>query len=176
MGYLRERGLRLRPAELGDEAAFILAQSLMEVEDFTFGPGYETGMDWVSYLCRLDDLRSGVNLEPDRVATLLLVADVGGQIVGRVTIRPKLNELLAWEGGHIGYGVLPGYRRQGYATEMLRQGVEVAGELGVKRVLVVCDENNTASARVIERCGGVFESAVTARTHGELIRRYWISC
>jgi predicted acetyltransferase len=174
MESLPQDSLLLRPPETRDEGMFIRAQMVMEGEGFSFGPGYEIGMDWMAYLRRLDDLRAGVNLAPNQVATALLIADLGGQIVGRVNIRPKLNELLASEGGHIGYGVLPEYRRRGYATEMLRQGVDIAHQLGVERVLVVCDESNTASARVIERCGGVFESSVIARTHGQRVRRYWI--
>ena len=45
---------------------------------------------------------------------------------------------------------------------------------GVDRVLVTCDDDNVGSVRVIERCGGVFESVVTNRGRGRT-RRYWIA-
>jgi predicted acetyltransferase len=41
-------------------------------------------------------------------------------------------------------------------------------------VLVLCNEENVASARAIERCGGRFESRVTDPEANESLRRYWI--
>jgi predicted acetyltransferase len=107
------------------------------------------------------------------VPTTFLVADVAGRIVGRASIRHELNERLFIEGGHIGYAVLQEHRRRGYATEILRQSLVVAQALGVKRVLVTCDDDNLGSATVIERCGGRFDSLSTAED-GHAVRRYWI--
>jgi nicotinamidase-related amidase len=101
------------------------------------------------------------------------VAEVDGEIVGRTSIRHRLNDFLATEGGHIGYAVLAEHRRRGYATEILRQSLAIAAGLGIDRVLVTCDDDNTASATVIERCGGVFEDHVVGEG-GVLMRRYWI--
>jgi len=77
------------------------------------------------------------------------------------------------EGGHIGYGVLREHRRRGYATEILRQSLVVARAEGVDRVLVTCADDNVASVRVIERCGGVLESVIDGIQHART-RRYWI--
>ena len=62
-------------------------------------------------------------------------------------------------------------RRRGYATEILRQGLVVARALGIDDVLVTCDVDNSASAGVIEACGGEFESI--AEGDGTPKRRYW---
>jgi predicted acetyltransferase len=70
--------------------------------------------------------------------------------------------------------VLPAHRRLGYATEMLRQSVDLTRAEGVERILITCDDDNVASAGVIERGGGVYESTVEGRA-GVLKRRYWIS-
>jgi predicted acetyltransferase len=95
------------------------------------------------------------------------------RIVGRTSIRHELNESLLVEGGHIGYAVLQEHRRRGYATEILRQSLVVARAVGVERVLVTCDDDNLASAAVIERCGGRFDSLSRAED-GHAVRRYWI--
>jgi predicted acetyltransferase len=84
-----------------------------------------------------------------------------------------MNEWLAREGGHIGYGVLADFRRRGYATEILRQSVTIGRQEGIDRLLVICHDDNVASATVIERCGGVFEGSALSED-GMAIRRYWI--
>jgi len=70
------------------------------------------------------------------VPATFLLARVGGDLVGRVSIRHELNDFLAEFGGHIGYAVRPQFRRRGHATEILRQALVVARGEGVERVLV----------------------------------------
>jgi predicted acetyltransferase len=108
------------------------------------------------------------------VPATFLVADVEGALVGRVSIRHELNDYLARVGGHIGYGVRPRHRRRGFATEILRQALVVARAEGVEPVLVTCDEDNLASATVIERVGGSLEG-VSPGPNGVPMRRYWIT-
>lgn len=97
-----------------------------------------------------------------------------GDIVGAINIRHTLNDHLRNYGGHIGYGVRPSMRRKGYATAMLREGLEEAKKLGINRVLVCCNAENTASSRTIERCGGVLENVAPDPECDHLVKRYWI--
>lgn len=145
----------------------------MAAEGHDFALGLDDSSSWDEYVDALHHARQGIGLQPGHVPATFLVADVDGVIVGRVSIRHELNDFLAHEGGHIGYGVLPEHRRRGYATEMLRHALILAREMGIGRVLVTCDDDNVASARVIERCGGVLENVVDA-TDGVAKRRYWI--
>jgi predicted acetyltransferase len=130
-------------------------------------------MSWQDWLAHIERTRVGSDLPQNRVRADFLAAEVDGELVGRVSVRFALNDWLAREGGHIGYGVLSGFRRKGYATEMLRQAVDIAHHEGVDPLLIVCDEDNLGSATVIERCGGVFEGRASSE-EGTTIRRYWI--
>ena len=166
--------LRLRPLRPGDEAAFRAGHDQMAAEDFTFGFGLEPDLPWEEYLRIRADHRAGVNLPAGWVPSTFLVADVDGQLVGRVSIRHELNDFLRDEGGHIGYGVLPAYRRRGYATEILRQALVIARSLGIDRVLVTCDDDNAGSIKAIESNGGKLDSVRPAEPGSAAIRRYWI--
>ena len=138
-----------------------------------FGLHLDEADPWSAYVVRLANFARGISLDEGRVADTFLVAQVAGTIVGRTSIRHELNEFLAREGGHIGYGVLPAHRRKGYATEILRQSLIIARSLGVERPLLICDADNAGSARVIETCGGQLET-IAETSEGERIRRYWI--
>ncbi len=98
---------------------------------------------------------------------------VGGEIVGMVSIRHKLNDNLMKVGGHVGYGIRPSQRRKGYASEMLFLALGECKELGIKRALVTCDKTNIGSAKTILKNGGVLENELTLRD-GSVTQRYWI--
>jgi len=166
--------LRLRPLTLADEAQARAAHVELARDGFTFLLDWTPEQAWAQYLDTLSDRRRGLALPPDRVPASFLVAEAGGALVGRSSIRHALNDHLATAGGHIGYGVRPAHRRRGFATEILRQSVTVARAEGVARVLVICDEANLVSARVIERLGGVLED-IRLDPDGTRMRRYWIA-
>ena len=91
----------------------------------------------------------------------------GDEFLGRIGIRHRLTPTLLEMGGHIGYDVRPSARRRGHATEMLRQALTVAHELGIDPALITCDVDNVGSRIVIERNGGVLED----ERRGKL--RFW---
>ena len=99
--------------------------------------------------------------------TELWMAD-GDEYLGRITLRHELTDALLTWGGHVGYAVRPSARRQGVASTALRGILELAGDRGIDPVLITCDVDNTASARVIERAGGEFEDVREGK------RRYWV--
>jgi predicted acetyltransferase len=55
-----------------------------------------------------------------------LIAEVAGAVVGRASIRHRLNDDLAFHGGHIGFAVRAAFRRRGYATGILRPSLVIA--------------------------------------------------
>ncbi|HUV57722.1 MAG TPA: GNAT family N-acetyltransferase [Acidimicrobiales bacterium] len=121
----------------------------------------------------MERYRQGIDLPDNRVRSAFLAADVDGQLVGHASIRFALNDFLASRGGHIGYGVIPTFRRRGYATAILQESIQIARREGVSALLVCCDDDNVGSATVIERCGGVLEK-IALSDDGVAFRRYWI--
>lgn len=95
-------------------------------------------------------------------------ADGSEEFLGYLALRHELNDFLLEQGGHIGYAVRPSRRREGHASRALAQSLVHARGLGLERVLITCDDDNEASARTIERNGGVLEDVRRGK------RRYWI--
>jgi predicted acetyltransferase len=100
---------------------------------------------------------------------------IDSALVGRLTLRHRLNQRLRQTGGHIGYVVVPEYRRRGIATEMLRLALALASARGLEQVDITCDDDNTASRRVIEKCGGLLQGTSAIPERGILQFRYRIS-
>ncbi len=111
----------------------------------------------------------GINLPEGWVPAIQLVAFSGkGQALGFLNLRLRLNNFLLEKSGHIGYSIRPSERGKGYAKETLRQGLQVAKEKNIKKVLVTCSVNNPASRAVILANGGIFEDDRNG------VERYWI--
>lgn len=171
-------GLQLRMLRAEDEVAFraaVMAFTSAEPKvqfAFHFDP-----LGWFpDYVQMLQAWSRGEQLSSSWVPTTYLVGVVDDQVVGRISLRHKLNDFLYQFGGHIGYAVVPHQRRRGYATEMLRQTLPIAVGLGLERVLLTCDEDNLASRRIIEQADGVFDGTAQSDEPGAVPkRRYWIS-
>ncbi|GGM66859.1 acetyltransferase [Micromonospora sonchi] len=94
------------------------------------------------------------------------------QFLGAISLRYRLNDFLTRAGGHIGYGMRPSARGRGLATWALGEVLHRAHRRGMSRCLITCTDHNMASARVIERHGGVLEDV--RDTELGRIRRYWV--
>jgi len=161
----------LRPLTVQDEPQALLAERELAAEGFDFLVGRD-GRPFDQYVERCAAHREGRDLPPGYVPATFLVGVVGDDLVGRLSVRHELNDYLARVGGHIGYGVRPAFRRRGYATAMLREGLVIARGLGIESALVTCDDGNAASAAVIERCGGILQDVLPEG--GSRVRRYLV--
>ena len=91
----------------------------------------------------------------------------GDRVLGGIALRHGWTEYVQWA-GHIGYGISPSARRHGLGTWALAQMLNCARDLGMDRVLLVCEPDNRASAATIERNGGVLEGTPEGGLEGAL--------
>ncbi|MGI8883536.1 MAG: GNAT family N-acetyltransferase, partial [Pyrinomonadaceae bacterium] len=137
-------------------------------------PYINWGGDFEDYLRRMQILAKGGNLPADEVPRNTYFLFCGEKIIGRSEIRRRLTPELEIRGGHIGADIRRSERKEGYGTLILTLTLEKAREIGLKKVLVNCDTDNTASAKTIEKCGGVLERQIIYEETGKLNSHYWI--
>jgi len=128
---------------------------------------------WLDKLINSMDI---ANLQEPKVPGLIYfyIREADDRIIGMINIRLALNDFLRKEGGHIGYSVRPTERQNGYATDMLAEGVKVCEKIGIREVLVSCDKENLASSGVIKNCGGVMKEEFYSQTYDEILQMYVI--
>lgn len=147
-----------------------MASYVSALEEYRF-EGLELDYDYPepgqSFKAFTKALREPV-LKPQQVPYTIFWLVDGDDYIGRLALRHELNDNLLALGGHIGFVIRPSKRRKGYGREILRQGLLKARELGLKRVLVTCNVENTGSRRIIEANGGVLENQYDRKL------RFWI--
>jgi predicted acetyltransferase len=169
---MEEPGTTLVPA-LSDlrEEFWDMACEWLAADD----PRYRGGLDnFEGYMAQIERFRRGIGLQARFVPSSEFWLVKGRRILGRISVRHRLNANLEIEGGHIGYDVRPSERRKGYGTLMLKLALEEARKIGLKRVLITCDTDNIASAKIIEKNGGIFEGHQISPMSGKQLNQYWI--
>lgn len=90
------------------------------------------------------------------VTDTFFAVDENDRIVGIIDLRHTINDFLK-DFGNSGYSVRPSERRKGYATEMLKQLLDVARSAGLKEIHLSVERSNAPSVRTIVKNGGVYE-------------------
>jgi len=133
------------------------------------------GAGFEAYVRRLEEESQGVGLPPGYVPqTTFWLVRAGTTIVGISRLRHHLTPALEQERGHIGYDTCPSERHRGYGTRLPALTLEKARAKALQRVLVTCDTDNVASARVIQKYGGQLAGEVISARSGKPVSRYWI--
>jgi ribosomal-protein-serine acetyltransferase len=169
------RGSRVlvRPYRAGDGAAFFAAVDRHREE-------LRTWLSWVDRYRPVDDAEAYVRRMAGKWITreLLIVGiwTLDGAYCGGTGFHGFDWSVPSFE---LGYFLHPGARGRGYASEAVQLVSEMAfTDLGARRVWATCDAKNTASWRLLERCGFTREAALLNHArdhHGALRNTYYYS-
>ncbi len=97
------------------------------------------------------------------------------KIIGHIFIHHYIDlEVLRDYEGHIGYGIRPTERNNGYGTKMLSLALEKCKDLNLEEVLISCDKDNVASAKIIEKNNGILQEESYIPEENAIFRRYKI--
>jgi predicted acetyltransferase len=130
---------------------------------------FERTADWYT--------RKELGLVPDQPVSFHYWAVDGDKFIGEFQLRTELTEKVMNEIGSIGYSVRITEQGKGYGTEILKQGLDIAREHHLDKVLLTINDKNTISAHICEKLSGVLMDKITAYNEYEgkhIIRRYWI--
>lgn len=95
----------------------------------------------------------------------------GDAVLGGIALRTATTDKVL-RLGHVGYGIRPSARGRGIATWAIGELLPLARAAGLNRLLLVCQDDNLGSIKIIEQHGGVLEQIVD--DHHGLVRRYSI--
>ena len=141
------------------------ARSIKDIDDYD---------EWLEKL----KLYENPNTVPSHLvpgSTYLAMED--DRVIGIINVRWYLNEALKKHGGHIGYFIRPSERGKGKGTKMLALCLnEIRNkDKNIDKVMITCRKENIASARVMEKNGGVYEDNYIEESSGKTFKRYWIN-
>jgi predicted acetyltransferase len=148
-----------------------MAEEYLLAGDIRYRPALE---DFPTFVRALLDGARGVGLRPGGVPCTTFWLASGRHPIGGSRIRHHLTPELEDKGGHVGYDIRPSERSKGYGRLILRLTLAEARRLGLSRVLLTCDTDNVASAKIIEGQGGTLQDQAVSQRSGKLISRYWI--
>lgn len=157
-------------AEIKDDFCELAAEGIAANET----PYINWNGDFEDYLRRMQILAKGENIPADEVPRNTYFLFCGDKIIGRSEIRRELNEELEIIGGHLGADIRKSERKKGFGALILKLTLEKAKELGLEKILITCDKNNIASAKTIEKCGGIFEKKIMRGKTGTTYFHYRI--
>lgn len=144
---LKEKALEYRSEHFQHGEKVICGSELFDKTE-----GYE---EWLSAVTRNTNSQT-VNVDWVVTDTFFAIRESDKRIIGMIDLRHTLNEFLK-DLGNCGYSVRPSERKKGYGAEMLHLLLQVAKEAGMKELHISVEKDNTASIKVIQKNGGVYE-------------------
>lgn len=133
------------------DAIYQVLKDLPEDENGFMNPYY--GIDKETFMhetmTKLINIANGIDLKPGHVPQTYYFLWEENHIVGVYKVRHYLNEHLRNGSGHIGYGILPAYRNQGYAKKGLALLLDIAKDvIREDEIYMASRKDNPASLHV----------------------------
>lgn len=146
----------LKQISVNDGIVFYNMLQRIEKEVFSMhnvvnGASYE---DYKAWLKEMDDWAYAKNLPKGYVKQKTYWLMDSENPVGYVRLRFELNDKSREYGGSFGYAIDSKYRKQGYGTILVQNLITIAKNEKIQEFISMVDKNNTASNRIMERCGG----------------------
>lgn len=167
---------RLRKEHEAEYGTYVL--ELVNAKEPFVPAALEYGRECNSFddvIVRYANCEKGIDLPEGFVpdTTLFLM---GGKrhMLGALNIRHRLTPVLKKFGGHIGYGIRPKYRREGYGYHILKLGLIEAHKLGINDVRITCGVENIGSEKIILACGGESDGEEFIENEGKAVKQFWI--
>lgn len=137
--------------------------------------GYGKHKDYDIWLTNIHNRITATDLPEGFVQEAFYLCYDGSEMVGVLNLKFTLTEYLLNYGGHVGYAVKPSRQGHGLATQMMHQCLDIARGMGMDKLLMVCDDGNYASEKVILRNGGQYEDSRYDAEESVNVKRYWVS-
>lgn len=166
--------IKLRPLQAEEpEEVYQMFQEIPAEEDGFENPAQGLSREEFSDFCRRHvGYSRGENLKPGYVPDTYFLLWSDGRLAGFAKMRHYLNDFLLNHGGHIGYGIRPSCRGNGYGNVILTEVLKKAKAIGIERALLTIRDYNIRSRKVCEFNGGKLEKIVPQEKWGECF--YWI--
>jgi len=136
-------------------------------EYLDFGATNVNGSSGIAHFNNFDEW-----LEFVHASTFFSIRKTDNKIIGSIQLRHSLTPELERHGGHIGYGIRPTERGNGYSKQQLLLVLDVARNMKIPRVMISCFKDNIPSNKTALSCGGVF--TCESIYEGKKQQVYWI--
>jgi len=133
---------------------------------------YDDYAEWLQNVRKMEKIRDSEEYVPSD--TYLAIRKSDRKVVGMIQLRHYLNDSLKLRGGHIGYGIRPSERGNGYSIMQLNLVLKEAKKLHISEVMITCDKKNMTSAKTAIRCNAVLAKEFRDESRNETLQQYWI--
>jgi predicted acetyltransferase len=180
-GFFMSGGIKLselilvKPSKVLEEKILEYKQEYLDFHETNINGScglvrYNAFDEWLEVVLSIekDKLRNDVH-----ASTFFSVRKSDNRIIGTIQLRHFLTDELEKHGGQIGYGIRPTERKKGYGKQQLLLVLEIARDMEIPKVMIICDKDNIASSQTAMSCGGILTGENFHEDKEQQI--YWIN-
>lgn len=140
----------------------------------TYNPSRIPGLDYLEEYKNVQDWISFCESLSEKITWYMAIRESDSRLVGFIVFRHRLeydDDDIEFA-SNFRYSIRPSERRKGYAKEVLRLGLNIAKNIGLEKVRIVCRDVNIGSNKTILSNGGVYIDTIHGELSGMDINRY----